>query len=43
MYTRAIVQAQAYIKSKNCNPVIVRLAWHDAGTYDKVSSLGQSH
>jgi L-ascorbate peroxidase len=24
------------IKSKFCNPIIVRLAWHDSGTYDKV-------
>jgi L-ascorbate peroxidase len=23
------------ILSKNCNPIIVRLAWHDSGSYDK--------
>lgn len=23
------------IDEKNCNPVLVRLAWHDSGTYDK--------
>lgn len=25
------------IKSKHCNPILVRVAWHDSGTYDKVS------
>ena len=24
------------IKSKHCNPILVRVAWHDSGTYDKV-------
>lgn len=24
-----------YITSKNCNPIVVRLAWHDSGTYNK--------
>lgn len=24
------------IRTKGCNPIIVRLAWHDSGTYDKV-------
>ncbi|GBG79798.1 hypothetical protein CBR_g30060 [Chara braunii] len=23
------------IKEKNCNPILVRLAWHDAGTYNQ--------
>jgi len=23
------------IRSKHCNPIIVRLAWHDSGSYDK--------
>lgn len=27
-----------YIAGKNCNPIVVRLGWHDSGTYDKVSS-----
>ena len=25
-----------YIKSKNCAPLMIRLAWHDSGSYDKV-------
>eukprot|EP01083_Nonionella_stella_P236467 830492_1 len=28
------------IKEKNCAPILVRLAWHDSGTYDKVSKTG---
>lgn len=24
------------ILSSHCNPIIVRLAWHDSGSYDKV-------
>jgi hypothetical protein len=28
------------ILSKNCNPIIVRLAWHDSGSYDKVGING---
>jgi hypothetical protein len=24
------------IKSKHCHPIVVRLAWHDSGSYDKV-------
>lgn len=24
------------IKSKYCNPILIRLGWHDAGTFDKV-------
>ena len=26
------------IQSKNCNPILVRLAWHDSGTYNKVQT-----
>lgn len=28
-------EIQDLIRSKHCNPIIVRLAWHDCGTYDK--------
>ena len=28
-----------YIKENNCAPIMIRLAWHDSGTYDKVSLL----
>ncbi len=24
------------IRAKRCNPLMIRLAWHDSGTYDKV-------
>lgn len=24
-----------FINKKNCNPILVRLAWHDSGTFDK--------
>lgn len=27
---------EALIRSTNCNPILIRLGWHDAGTYDKV-------
>lgn len=30
-------EIQDLIRSTYCNPIIVRLAWHDCGTYDKVS------
>ena len=25
------------IKSRHCNPILVRVAWHDSGTYDQAS------
>lgn len=27
------------IRSASCNPILIRLGWHDAGTYDKVGTL----
>ena len=36
----ALKSAKAAVKdlilSKHCNPIIVRLAWHDSGSYDAV-------
>lgn len=29
------------VQQYNCNPIIVRLAWHDSGTYDKSIPLSQ--
>ena len=26
------------IKSRHCNPILVRVAWHDSGTFDKVGN-----
>ena len=26
----------AHIQETRCHPIVVRLAWHDAGSYDKV-------
>lgn len=28
-------ELHGYITSKHCNPIIVRLAWHESGTYNK--------
>jgi len=27
-----------FINDQNCNPIMVRLAWHDSGTYDKTKT-----
>ena len=32
-------EIEALIRTKGCNPIIVRLAWHDSGSYDKVSLM----
>eukprot|EP01125_Pyxidicula_operculata_P005471 TRINITY_DN193_c2_g2_i1.p1 TRINITY_DN193_c2_g2~~TRINITY_DN193_c2_g2_i1.p1 ORF type:complete len:528 (-),score=143.00 TRINITY_DN193_c2_g2_i1:149-1732(-) len=31
------------VKAKNCGPILVRLAWHDAGTYDMETKTGGAH
>ncbi|GER42335.1 ascorbate peroxidase [Striga asiatica] len=37
---RARRELRALIASKNCAPIMLRLAWHDAGTYDVNSKTG---
>merc|ERR1719336_841621 len=33
-------ELREFIDKTNCNPIMVRLAWHDSGTFDKVSKTG---
>ncbi len=37
-YTKQLESARAglraFINEMNCNPIMIRLAWHDSGTYD---------
>ncbi|KAL0334584.1 UNVERIFIED_CONTAM: L-ascorbate peroxidase 3 [Sesamum radiatum] len=33
-------ELRAFISNKNCAPIMLRLAWHDAGTYDVNTKTG---
>lgn len=35
-------EVRELIKSRHCHPILVRIAWHDSGTYDQVSLLKSS-
>ena len=43
-YARALRECRdelaAFIDQQNCHPIMIRLAWHDSGTYDKHSGTG---
>jgi len=36
-------EVKALVDEKNCHPILVRLAWHDAGTYDHKTKTGGPH
>jgi len=35
IYRNCKTALMKFIDQKNCNPILVRLAWHDSGTFDK--------
>eukprot|EP00761_Pharyngomonas_kirbyi_P010152 gb/GECH01010170.1/.p1 GENE.gb/GECH01010170.1/~~gb/GECH01010170.1/.p1 ORF type:complete len:269 (+),score=80.40 gb/GECH01010170.1/:1-807(+) len=42
-YSAIVQEVKDLIKEKNCGPILVRLSWHDAGTYDKNKQVGGPH
>eukprot|EP00485_Elphidium_margaritaceum_P010769 CAMPEP_0202687946 /NCGR_PEP_ID=MMETSP1385-20130828/3493_1 /ASSEMBLY_ACC=CAM_ASM_000861 /TAXON_ID=933848 /ORGANISM="Elphidium margaritaceum" /LENGTH=311 /DNA_ID=CAMNT_0049342811 /DNA_START=56 /DNA_END=991 /DNA_ORIENTATION=+ len=39
-YAEMVADITALLKEKKCAPILVRLAWHDSGTYCKASKSG---
>lgn len=35
----AKTEISSIVKTKSCAPIFIRLAWHDAGKYDKVRAF----
>ena len=33
-------ELRAFIDKMNCHPIMIRLAWHDSGTFDKAKNTG---
>ena len=33
-------ELRAFIDNENCHPILVRLAWHDSGTFDQAAGTG---